>query len=194
MEAGPTVPNYFKAIVSTAEFNRNAAMQFIGVRSLVMTAATMADLLDDFYLVLGERFVDARLYLSGRRAGVRTAQALVAAFKVAPGDKKGTERLFSDLFAALGWGGLNFQLDYANRSGAVIAANSFLAQGALSRPSAALDPSSLPRCAMLGGYVAGMVTNLFANDVDVKETECLAQGHPACRFEVTPERLYVLKS
>lgn len=200
MEKTPVVASYFDAVSGTAKFNPNAAFQFIGVRAFIMSASTIADLMDDFYLVLGDRFVDARLYMGGRKAGVRTAAALVSAFKLDPKDKRGVERLFRDFYASLGWACLDFQLDYEHLSGRVVATNSFLAQGALAKftaqgkATAVQGANPQPRCAMLGGYVAGLVSNLFAFDVDVKETQCLAMGQPDCRFEVTPERLYVLKS
>lgn len=194
-------PDYFGQVVSSARFSPEAAFQFIGVRAFVMSASTIADIMDDFYLVLGARFVDARLYMGGRRAGIRTAAALVAAYKLDPSDKVHTEELFTSFYAALGWGKLDFQLDYAEKRGCVIAANSFLAQGSKSKFTAqgtatAVSTMANPfaRCAMLGGYIAGLASNLLGSDVDVRETECLAAGYPTCRFEITPERLYVQKA
>lgn len=200
MEQAPAIPAYFGKVAGTATFDEKAAFKFIGVRAFIMSAATIADLMDDFYLVLGQRFVDARAYMGGRRAGVRTAAAVIAANKLDPANKPEVERLFHDFYAALGWADLEFQLDYQARTGYVIARNSFLAQGAMAKFTAqgaatAANNVTGPftRCAMLGGYVAGLVSNLLGNEVDVRETECLTLGFAACRFEVLPERLYVVK-
>ncbi|MBI4789457.1 MAG: hypothetical protein HY782_20700 [Chloroflexi bacterium] len=199
-DQSPTFPDYFEKVAGSASFDRDGAFKFIGVRAFVMSAATIADLMDDFYLVLGQRFVDARLYMGGRRAGVRTAAALVAAQKLDPRDKPNIERLFADFYAALGWAKLDFHLDYANKTGHVIAQNSFLAQGALAKFTAQGKATSVAnvtapfaRCVMLGGYIAGLTSNLLESDVDMRETECLTLEYPGCRFEVTPERLYTVK-
>lgn len=201
MDGTPAIPEYFGKVVNSARFSPDAAFQFIGVRAFIMSASTIADLMDDFYLVLGPRFVDARLYMGGRRAGVRTAGALVAAYKMDAGDKANLQRLFTDFYAALGWGELDFRLDYERKTGYIIVRNSFLAQGAQAKFTAQGKATTVnnvatafPRCAMLGGYVAGLASNLLGVDVDVRETECLLLGHAACRFEITSERLYVQKT
>ena len=200
MDQSPAIPNYFEKVAGSAKFDSDAAFQFIGVRAFIMSASTISDLMDDFYLVLGQRFVDARLYMGGRRAGIRTAAALVAAYKLDPKDKPNIERLFTDFYAALGWGKLDFQVDYGAKNGHVIARNSFMAQGALAKFTAqskatAVSNVAAPfaRCAMLGGYIAGLISNLLETEVDVRETECITLQYPACRFEVTPERLYTVK-
>lgn len=200
MDGVLAVPNYFDKVMGTAKFSSEAAFQFINVRAFIMSASTIADLMDDFYLVLGSRFVDARLYMGGRRAGVRTAAALVAAHKLDPNDKQSIQQLFTDFYSALGWANLEFQLDYQTYKGKILAKNSFLAQGALAKFTAqgtatAVNSVATPfaRCAMLGGYIAGLASNLLGTEVDVRETECLILGHPACQFEITPERLYVQK-
>ncbi len=168
-----------------------------GVRAFLMSTSSFADLLDDFYLVLGERFVNARLYMGGRRAGARTAAALVSLFKLDPNDKPAVERLLAGVDAAIGWARYEFHLDYAARSGYVIAKNSFLAQGALEKftangkMTAVQAKDSFARCAMLAGYLAGLVSYLLQHEVDLQETECLALGHAACRFDVLPHRIYV---
>lgn len=201
MDGTPALPEYFGKVVNSARFSPDAAFQFIGVRAFIMSASTISDLMDDFYLVLGPRFVDARLYMGGRRAGVRTAAALVAAYKMDANDKPNVQRLFTDFYAALGWGELDFHLDYDKRDGFVLIRNSFLAQGAQAKftsqgKATAVNSVATPfaRCAMLGGYVAGLASNLLGMDVDVRETECLTLQHPACKFEITPERLYVNKT
>lgn len=189
----------FQALTRTMEFNADAAMKFSGgVRAFIMSASTIADLLDDFYLVLGEKFVNARLYMGGRRAGLRTAAALVANFKLDPSDKRAIENFFSDFYASIGWARLNFDLNYATHTGHILATNSFLAQGALAKftvqgvATAQKIAGPQARCTMLGGYVAGLVSNLFGADVDVRETKCIATNHPACKFEVLAERLHVI--
>jgi hypothetical protein len=187
-------PSYFGEVTRTLQFSEDAAFKFIGVRAFIMSASTIADLVDDLYLVLGEKFVDARLYLGGKRAGQRTAAALIAAFKIDPGDKKTQEQFFTDFYSALGWAKLEFQLDYAAQAGQVLAHNSFLAQGALAKFTAkgaatAVDQAKrMSRCAMLGGYIAGLVTTLFGADRDAREVECLATNHAACRFEIAPKQ------
>jgi len=59
--------------------------------------------MDDFYLVLGDRFVNARMYMGGRRAGSRTAAALASMckvdqrFKVDKRDKAKLEKMLNRL-------------------------------------------------------------------------------------------------
>ncbi len=191
----------FQKVAGTLLFDEDAAFKFIGVRAFIMSASTIADLVDDFYLVLGEKFVDARLYLGGKRAGKRTAAALATANQTASpsgidvNDKAALETFFADFYAALGWAKLEFHLDYANRAGYVIARNSFLAQGALAKftargaATAVEDTKLLPRCAMLSGYVAGLVSFLCSLDVNARETECIATNNAACRFEISPKQM-----
>ncbi len=185
----------FQRLTQTLEFSPTAEMKFSGgVRAFIMSASTIADLLDDFYLVLGEKFVNARLYLGGRRAGLRTAAALVTNFKLDPNDKAAVEHFFSDFYASIGWARLKFNLNYATHTGHVLATNSFLAQGALAKFTAqgvatAQKIVPRPRCTMLGGYVAGLVTNLFGVDMDARETECIATNDPMCKFEVLVKKL-----
>lgn len=200
MQPSPTIPDYFGQVTQTANFDPEGAFTFNGVRTYIMSAATIADLFDDFYLVLGQRFVDARLYMGGRRAGVRTAAAVVAAYKLDSKDKAQIEKLFSDSYAALGWARFEFQLDYGTHTGYVLAKRSFLAQGARAKwttqgKATVVKSAATPfaRCSMLGGYIAGLVSHLFETDVDVHETECIALDAPVCRFEITKERLYVVK-
>lgn len=186
----PEAGSYFQKVSSTLQFDQDAAFKFIGVRAFIMSASTIADLVDDFYLVLGEKFVDARLYLGGKRAGKRTAAALASANQIDVNDESTLEKFFADFYAALGWAKLEFHLDYTNRTGFVIAANSFLAQGALAKFTArgaatvVEDNKLMPRCAMLSGYIAGLVSFLYGADVDARESACVTQNHPACRFEI----------
>jgi predicted hydrocarbon binding protein len=186
---------YFEEMTRTLEFDPAAALKFSGgVRAFIMSASTIADLVDDLYLVLGEKFVDARLYLGGKRAGKRTAAALTTKFKIAPTDKKTCEQFFSDFYASLGWARIEFQLDYANRTGNVVAHNSFLAQGAVAKftsrgNATAVDTKAAPRCAMLSGYIAGLVSFLLDLDVDVRESECVAMQAPECRFDVVHKQI-----
>lgn len=185
--------SYFDKVIDTVQFDPEAAFRCIGVRAFIMSASTIADIIDDLYLVLGERFVDARLYLGGKRAGARTAAALANVHHVDPSDKAALERLYADFYAAIGWAKLEFRLDYANHTGVVLARNSFLAQGALAKftargvatPVEAIRP--LARCAMLSGYIAGLVSFLFDTDIEVRETDCIGTGSEACRFEVWPK-------
>ena len=182
--------NYYDAMTRTLEFSPEAALKFSGgVRAFIMSASTIADLVDDLYLVLGEKFVDARLYLGGKRAGKRTAAALTAKFGIAADDKARCEKFFVDFYTSLGWAKIEFQLDYANRTGTVLAHNSFLAQGAIAKFTAqgsatAVETRSQARCAMLGGYIAGLVSFLFNTDVDARETECMAMHYPVCQFNI----------
>lgn len=200
VEESPVLPDFFDAVSRTAQFDSEAAFRFIGVRAFIMSASTIADLVDDLYLMLGERFVDARMYMGGRRAGERTAAALLAAYKLDPNDKRAAEKLFTDFYAALGWANLEFQLDYSAQAGCVVARNSFLAQGARAKftaqgkATAVEDVRPAARCAMLGGYVAGLVSNLLEAEIDVRETECLATDNSDCRFQVASERLYTVKT
>ncbi len=191
MDRSAAGSDFYDAMTRTLEFSPDAALKFSGgVRAFIMSASTIADLVDDFYLVLGERFVDARLYLGGKRAGKRTAAALTAKYDLKPDDKATAEQFFADFYTSLGWANLEFQLDYAHRAGGVIAHNSFLAQGATAKFTArgnatAVETAlSAPRCAMLSGYIAGLVSHLFEADIDARETECIAMNAPACRFHL----------
>lgn len=191
MEESATGLNFFDEMTRTLEFNSEGALKFSGgVRAFIMSASTIGDLVDDLYLVLGEKFVDARLYLGGKRAGKRTAAALTAKYNIDPNDKAKSEQFFSDFYASLGWAKVEFQLDYANRSGRVLAHNSFLAQGAIAKFTTRGAETTVetikpaPRCAMLSGYIAGLVSHLFASDVDVREIECVTMNAPVCRFQV----------
>lgn len=171
-----------------------------GVRAFLMSTSSFADLMDDFYLVLGERFVNARMYMGGRRAGSRTAPALAAMFGIPPSAKTQLENIFSDLDCSIGWGRYEFRLDYAAGKGWVQVYHSFLAEGALSKFTAngkitAMQArDAFPRCAMLAGYLAGLCSFLLERDVDLQETECLALGAPACKFEILDHRIYVSAS
>ncbi|MCX7840787.1 MAG: 4-vinyl reductase [Anaerolineae bacterium] len=168
-----------------------------GVRAFLMSTSSFADLMDDFYLVLGERFVNARMYMGGRRAGLRTAPALASMFGIAPSDKAQLEKIFSDLDCSIGWGRYEFHLDYAAGKGIVLVHHSFLAEGALSKftangkISAIQARDSFPRCALLAGYLAGLCSFLLERDVDMQETECRALGHSACKFEILDHRIHV---
>lgn len=183
--------SFFERMAHTVEFDPQAGFTFSGgVRAFIMSASTIDDLIDDLYLVFGFQYVNARLYLGGKRAGKRTAAALTTKYNVDTDDKPTCEQFFSDFYAALGWARLEFELDYAQAAGTVIAHNSFLAQGALEKFTArgtatAVKAKAQPRCEMLGGYIAGLVSFLFNAEVDAHETECLVTRAPACRFKVT---------
>lgn len=183
------------------ELSAEGDLKVLGsVRAFLMSTSSFADLMDDFYLVLGERFVNARMYMGGRRAGLRTAPALAAMFGIASTDKPQLEKLFSDLDCSIGWGRYDFRLDYANSKGLVLVYHSFLAEGALSKftangkITAMKAHDSFPRCALLAGYLAGLCSFLLEREVDMQETECLALGHSACKFEILDHRIYVSSS
>ncbi len=171
-----------------------------GVRAFLMSTSSFSDLMDDFYLVLGERFVNARMYMGGRRAGLRTAPALASLFKVAPSDKAQLEKIFSNVDCTVGWGRYDFHLDYATGKGFVLVHHSFLAEGALAKftengkMTATAVRDTFPRCALLAGYLAGLASYLLERQVDMQETECIVQGHPACKFEILAHRIHVQNS
>ncbi len=168
-----------------------------GVRAFLMSTSSFADLMDDFYLVLGERFVNARMYMGGRRAGSRTAPALASMFKVDQSDKAKLEKIFTDLDCSIGWGKYEFHLDYATGKGFVLVHHSFLAEGVLSKfttngkMTVMQVHDSFPRCPLLAGYLAGLCSFLLGHEIDMQETECLVLGHPACKFEILDHRIHV---
>lgn len=168
-----------------------------GVRAFLMSTSSFADLMDDFYLVLGHRFVNARMYMGGRRAGARTAPALASMFKVDHSDKAQLEKIFTDLDCSIGWGKYAFHLDYSTGKGFVLVNHSFLAEGVLSKftangkTTATQVHDSFPRCPLLAGYLAGLSSFLLGREIDTQETECLALGHSACKFEILDHRIHV---
>jgi len=174
-----------------------------GVRTFLMSTSSFADLMDDFYLVLGDRFVNARMYMGGRRAGSRTAAALASMFKVDQrfkvdqSDKAKLEKIFTDFYCSIGWGKYEFHLDYSAGKGFVLVHHSFLAEGVLSKftangkMTAIQVHDSFPRCPLLAGYLAGLSSFLLGREIDMQETECLALGHPACKFEILDHRIHV---
>jgi len=190
MDASTDPGSFFETLTRTVEFDPKAGFTFSGgVRAFIMSASTIDDLIDDLYLVFGVKYVNARLYLGGKRAGKRTAAALTAKFSIDSDDKRKCEQFFSDFYAALGWAKIEFELDYEKHTGTVIAHNSFLAQGAMEKftergAATTVKAKQQPRCAMLAGYIAGLVSFLFNADIDARETECLVMHAPTCRFSV----------
>jgi hypothetical protein len=60
---------YFDEAARSAAFERDGQFNIIGVRAFITSCASIADWMDDLYMLLGERFIDARLYLSARPRG-----------------------------------------------------------------------------------------------------------------------------
>ncbi len=184
---------YFDETSKSAVFEKDGQFNIIGVRAFITSCASIADWMDDLYMLLGERFIDTRLYLSARRAAKRTAAALLAEFHV-PDDPKSKEAFFAEFYAAIGWGDLEYQLDYAQKAGKVIVRNSFLAQGYASKFTAqgrsitTEQKSNVTRCALLGAYLAAQVSNFFDHEIEMLEKQCAAMGHNECVFQVTHER------
>ena len=184
---------YFDEATRSATFERDGQFNIIGVRAFITSCASIADWMDDLYMVLGERFIEARLYLSARRAAKRTVAALLAEFHV-PDDLQVKEQFFSEFYAAIGWGNIEYQLDHAKKTGKVVIQNSFLVQGLASkftaqgRSVATGQKSDIARCALFGAYLAAQVSNFFGEEIEMLETECAATGHAACVFEVSHER------
>ncbi len=184
---------YFDEAAKSATFEQDGQFNIIGVRAFITSCASIADWMDDLYMLLGERFIDARLYLSARRAAKRTVTALLAEFHV-PDDPKSKEQFFAEFYAAIGWGNLEYQLDYAQKTGRVVVKNSFLAQGyaskftAQGRSIATGAKSTITRCALLGAYLAAQVSNFFGEEIEMQEQQCAAMGNDACLFQVSHER------
>jgi hypothetical protein len=194
-------PGMFDEQTLKLEFSEAGDLKVLGgVRAFLMSTSSFTDLMDDFYLVLGERFVNARMYMGGRRAGVRTAPALASLFQVPQSDKAQLEKIYSDLDCSIGWGRYEFHLDYASGKGFVLVHHSFLAEGTLSKftangkMTAMSARDSFPRCALLAGYLAGLSSYLLERQVDMQETECIVQGHPVCKFVVLDHRIHVQNS
>jgi predicted hydrocarbon binding protein len=184
---------YFDEAARSAAFERDGQFNIIGVRAFITSCASIADWMDDLYMLLGERFIDARLYLSARRAAKRTVAALLAEFHV-PDEPKAKEQFFTEFYAAIGWGQIEYQLDYAKKTGQAVVRNSFLAQGfstkftAQGRSVTTGQKSDITRCALFGAYLAAQVSNFFGEEIEMIEKECAAMGHPACVFHVSHER------
>lgn len=184
---------YFDHATQSATFQRDGQFNIIGVRAFITSCASIADWMDDLYMLLGERFINARLYVSARRAAQRTVAALLAEFRV-PDDPVAKERFFTEFYAAIGWGHITYQLDYAKQTGQVIVKNSFLAQGfttkftAQGRNVVTGQQSDITRCALLGAYLAAQVSNFFGTEVEMLEKQCAAMGHNVCIFQVSHER------
>ena len=184
---------YFDEAAKSATFEQDGEFHIIGVRAFITSCASIADWMDDLYMLLGERFIDARLYLSARRAAKRTIAALLAEFHV-PDDPRAKEPFFAEFYAAIGWGQIEYQLDYAHKTGRVIVRNSFLAQGVQSkftpqgRSVATEQKSDITRCALFGAYLAAQVSNFFGEEIEMQERECAAMGHATCVFDVSHER------
>lgn len=184
---------YFDEAAQSAHFDREGQFTIIGVRAFITSCASIADWMDDLYMLLGERFIDARLYLSARRAAKRTVAALLAEFHV-PDEPAAKERFFTEFYAAIGWGHITYQLDYTKKTGQVVVRNSFLAQGFTTkftvegRHVATGQTSDIARCSLLGAYLAAQVSNFLGEEVEMIEKQCAAMGHPACVFAVSHER------
>jgi len=184
---------YFDEAAKSATFERDGQFNIIGVRAFITSCASIADWMDDLYRLLGERFIDERLYLSARRAAKRTVAALLAEFHV-PDDPKAKEQFFTEFYSAIGWGQIEYQLDYAKKTGKVVIQNSFLAQGfaskftAQGRSVATEQKSDITRCALFGAYLAAQASNFFGEEIEMLETQCAAMGHTACVFEVSHGR------
>jgi predicted hydrocarbon binding protein len=184
---------YFDEAAQSANFERDGQFNIIGVRAFITSCASIADWMDDLYMLLGERFINARLYVSARRAAKRTVAALLAEFRV-PDDPAAKERFFTEFYAAIGWGHITYQLDYAKKTGQVVVKNSFLAQGFTTkftvegRNVATGQKSDITRCALLGAYLAAQVSNFLGEEVEMIEKQCAAMGHDVCIFEVSHER------
>jgi predicted hydrocarbon binding protein len=185
--------SYFDHTAQSAKFERDGQFNIIGVRAFIISCASIADWMDDLYMLLGERFIDARLYLSARRAARRTVAALLAEFHI-PDEPIAKERFFTEFYAVIGWGYITYQLDYAKKSGQVIVKNSFLAQGFATkftsegRNVTTGQKSDITRCALFGAYLAAQVSNFFGEEVEMVEKQCAAMGYEVCIFQVSHER------
>ncbi len=188
---------HFDEAAKSATFSLDGQFNIIGVRAFITSCASVADWMDDLYFLLGERFINARLYISARRAAKRTVQALLAEFHV-PNEPQAKERFFSEFYSAIGWGKIDYQLDYANKSGKILVENSFLAQGYLSKFTAqgtnvaATEKSKIPRCSLFGAYLAAQASDFLGEEIEAIESECVAMGHPVCKFEISHERFSLM--
>jgi predicted hydrocarbon binding protein len=184
---------YFDEASKSAAFEKDGQFNIIGVRAFITSCASIADWMDELYLLLGERFIDTRLYVSARRAAKRTVSALLAEFHV-PNEPAAKEKFFAEFYAAIGWGQITYQLDYANQAGRVIVKNSFLAQGFANKFTAeghsvsTGEKSKVTRCALLGAYLAAQVSNFFGKEIEMLEKQCAAMGYDECTFQVSHER------
>ncbi|MBI5031837.1 MAG: hypothetical protein HZB51_15010 [Chloroflexi bacterium] len=184
---------YFDEAAKSATFEPDGQFNIIGVRAFITSCASIADWMDDLYMELGERFVDSRLYMSARRAAKRTVSALLNEFRV-PNDSQAKEKFFAEFYSAIGWGQIDYRLDYANKSGQVVVKNSFLAQGyatkftADGRNVATSTKSEIARCTLLGAYLAAQVSDFLGEEIEMIEKQCAAMGHGECIFQVSREQ------
>lgn len=183
---------YFDEAAKSAIFSQDGQFNIIGVRAFIISCASIADWMDDLYTELGERFVDTRLYTSARRAAKRTVTALLSEFRV-QNDPPSKEKFFAEFYSAIGWGQIDYQLDYANKNGQVVVKNSFLAQGYANKftPQGRNVPtgskSDITRCALFGAYLAAQVSNFLGEEIEMLEKQCSAMGHDECVFQVSHE-------
>ncbi len=189
---------HFDNAAQSASFSLDGQFNIIGVRAFITSCASIVDWMDDLSFLLGERFINARLYISARRAAKRAVQGLLAEFHI-PNEASAKERFFAEFYAAIGWGKIDYQLDYANKRGEILVTNSFLAQGYLSRftpegtNGAIPEKSKIPRCALFGAYLAAQASDFLGEELEVMETECIAMGHPVCQFDISHERFSLMK-
>jgi V4R domain len=125
--------------------------------------------------------IEGAARIDGKHIIISSAYATFAPFiarALRPGDGPGDRlAVASALYAYLGFG----TLDLANaQHGEVTASASHFVEGW----RAGSPQRSEPVCTFTEGYVQAAVRVALERSVRVRETRCMMQGHPSCRFEV----------
>ena len=157
---------------------KTGVLRLSNVPSLVLRPEAIVNIQKQLELTIGGSSKGI-LYLSGERSaqdGMNPFESILSTR--APLTLANARRLM-DASALLGWGRLEISLFDPERGRLVLTvSNSPLAR--------AYGTSKKPVCHFLTGWIAGLGRSLLERDVLCEETECAAQGHGRCEFELRP--------
>lgn len=106
-----------------------------------------------------------------RYYGERTFERIVETART----KKEALNEFCRMFAERNWGELSFvNVDFKKRSGKGILKNSFEARN---------YKSAVPCCHFLSNFMAGFLSKLLGEKINVTEKKCAGKGAAYCEFE-----------
>jgi predicted hydrocarbon binding protein len=139
---------------------------------MIAPVYTFSSILKNLREAVGQKKADEIIYKSSKDAGIKYMSALKKSFSMSKVDMI---KWAVNSITLSGWG----KVTVINANGEQ---NTFTIRVNDSVVAKELGKSSEPTDAILAGFFAGGGTAIFEENVEVRETRCIAKGDPYCEF------------
>jgi predicted hydrocarbon binding protein len=154
-----------------------------GIVSVAFTRRTTGIIYNSIYNILGKNGANALLYNTGRNVG----RAFVEKEKeITKSENMELLNKCIQIDIEAGFGEFEYNVDFNAFEGEVRLYDSFLAEAWI---EATGKKQEYPVCALLSGYIAGIIEATFGEKVVVEEKACIALGNEHCLFKVRKDIL-----